>query len=306
MTELYKKYRPTTFKDVVGNRDALRTLAGFFKEKKVPHFLLLTGPSGCGKTTLARIIRHQLKCSDMDYRELNTADFGGIDMVRDLRSKVGLSPVNGETRVWLLDESHGLSSAAMQGLLKLLEDTPDHVYFILATTDPQKLIKTLMTRATEIKLKPLADKEMEELLGKVSANESIPLDESVRDKIINVAEGSPRKALVILDQIRNLPPEKQEEAVTWGYGGAEAIEVARGLLNPKMNWATMAGILKRIEGLPDQSESIRMLVLSYMASVAINNPRMADRAVEVIDCFSEPFFNNKHAGLVLACYESLK
>ena len=304
--ELYKKYRPKTFKQMKGNRNALQGLMGFFKKKEVPHFILLTGNSGTGKTTVARVIREKLDCGDLDYKELNTADFRGIEMVRDIRSKIHLSPVNGKTRIWLIDEAHGLTKDAMQAFLKILEDTPEHVYFIFATTDPQKLLPTIRTRATEIKLSSLNSSQMMELLTWVEAGEGLEITEDVNEKIITVAEGSPRKALVILNQIMGISDEdKQLEMIEGSKYEEEAISIARGLLDPKMTWTEMANILKGIEGLPDQAESIRWLVLSYMSSVALNNPRMAKKAVLIIDCFSETFWNTKQAGLITACHEVL-
>ena len=305
--ELYKKYRPKTLKEMKGNRNALKGLLGFFKKKEVPHFILLTGSSGTGKTTLARIIRNKLDCSDLDYKELNTADFRGIDTVREIRSKMHLSPVSGEVRVWLIDESHAGTKQFQESFLKLLEDTPDHVYFIFATTDPQKLLPTIRTRATEIKLSSLNDKYMMELLTSVEEKEELTISEDVNEKIIKVSDGSPRKALVILNQIMDVADEeKQLDMIEGSQYEAEAIAIARGLLDQRMSWAGMAQILKNIEGLGDQAEGIRWLVLSYMSSVALKNPKLANRATFVIECFSEPFFDTKQAGLIASCHEVLR
>src|SRR5690606_3369465 len=108
----------------------------------IPHAMLFTGPSGCGKTTLARILRVKLRCSDNDFQEINAADFRGIDSIRSMRQQVGAAPLGGDSRIWLIDEAHSMTADAQNAFLKLLEDTPRHVYFFLATTDPQKLKKT--------------------------------------------------------------------------------------------------------------------------------------------------------------------
>ena len=156
--ELYKKHRPKNLKRVFGQSVAIGTLKPLIEAKQVPHSLLLTGPSGCGKTTLARILVKELKCAKADFMEVNCADFRGIDTVRDIRTRMMQAPIGGDCRVWLIDEAHMLTSAAQTAFLKMLEDTPDHIYFFLATTHPQKLLKTIKTRCTEIKLKEMTAK----------------------------------------------------------------------------------------------------------------------------------------------------
>ena len=253
------------------------------------------------------MILAKLGCGDLDYKEMNMVDFRGIEMARDIRSKMHLSPASGKTRVWLLDESQQITSAGASALLKVLEDTPEHVYFIFATTDPQKLLPTIRTRATEIKLSSLNDKYMMELLTSVEEKEELTISEDVNEKIIKVSDGSPRKALVILNQIMDVADEeKQLDMIEGSQYEAEAIAIARGLLDQRMSWAGMAQILKNIEGLGDQAEGIRWLVLSYMSSVALKNPKLANRAAFVIECFSEPFWNTKQAGLIASCHEVLR
>ena len=153
--ELYKKYRPKNFKRIVGQPTITEQLTSMTRSNQFPHSSLFSGPSGCGKTTLARIMRNKLDCGDQDFQEVNCADFRGIDMVRDIRNRMNLAPIGGECRVWLIDEAHQLSSQAQNAFLKILEDTPSHVYFMLATTDPQKLIPTIRTRCAEFKVSSL-------------------------------------------------------------------------------------------------------------------------------------------------------
>jgi len=306
--ELYKKYRPVNFKQVVGQDDVIRILVDFGKRKSVPHCLLFVGPSGCGKTTIARILRKKIKCGDADFQELNVADFRGIDMVRDLRSRMTLSPMTGDTRVWLIDECASLTKDAQNAFLKILEDTPDHVYFFLATTDPQKLLRTIRTRATEIQVKPLTRKGIDELFERVVEGEGKEMpQEEVVDKIFDLSAGSPRKALVLLDQVLDIKDIDQAlDVLTGGANEQDVIELARMLLNPKTQWSQVAKFLKGIDGLDEQVESIRWLVLSYMSTVILNNGANASRAFVALDAFRDHFYDCKKAGLILACRETLE
>jgi DNA polymerase-3 subunit gamma/tau len=139
--ELYLKHRPSLFKQVIGQDDAVNVLQQLLKGDRFPHALLLSGPSGCGKTTLARICRDKLECTGADFQELNGADTRGIDTIREIRSHLNLRPMHGKCRIWYIDEAHKLSNDAQNALLKMLEDTPTTAYFMLATTEPNKLIK---------------------------------------------------------------------------------------------------------------------------------------------------------------------
>ena len=140
MSELYKKHRPKTLARVVGNKSTVEALRSMLEARTLPHTLLFHGPSGTGKTTLARIVKNELGCLPTDFHEHNSSDFRGIDFIRELRSKVNLAAA-GPCRVWIIDECHQLTRDAQNAALKILEDTPSHVYFFLCTTDPQKLIK---------------------------------------------------------------------------------------------------------------------------------------------------------------------
>lgn len=304
--ELYRRHRPASFNQVVGQDEAVKMLTDFGKRNAMPHCLLFTGPSGCGKTTLARIVKTKMKCGDADYQELNTADFRGIDMVREIRARMNLSPMAGKVRVWLIDEAHKLTGDAQNAFLKMLEDPPSHVYFMLATTEPQKLLQTIRTRATEIKVRGLKEKEMAALLDRVCKDEcGSALIQEVRDKIVDLADGSPRKALVLLNQI--LGEEDTESALAALSGGVaekEGIDLARLLLNPRVSWPDITKTLKAIPDLETQSEGIRRLVLAYMASVAMGGGKGCAKAIEVIDCFRLPYYDTGKAGLLLSCWDA--
>lgn len=298
--ELYKKYRPDNFDDIIGQDAAVRTLEAAFENDAVPHFILLIGPSGCGKTTLARIIRKKLHCSRHDFIEDAPRK---IEDVRVIKRRIHQAPMSGKCRVWLVDECHKLTSDAQDEFLKMLEDTPNHVYFLFATTNPQKLKKTVRGRAREIVVKPLNDKSLSMVLGRVCKEEDVEIDSEVIDKIIENSQGSARNTLVYLDAVVNLTDtEEQLEAIAVQAAEKQAFEIVRALLyNTKTTWKEMVIILKATEG--EDVEQIRWLILSCCKTEMLKAGKFANRAFLIIQAFCDNFFDSKQAGLVAACYE---
>ena len=305
--ELYRRYRPTRFKDVLGQPEAVKQLAGMLRENKLPHCLLFSGPSGTGKTTLARILKGKLNCCDRDFIEVNAAESRGIDMVRDLGQSMPLAPwQQGGCRIFLIDEAHKLTSDAQGAFLKKLEDTPQHVYFFLATTDPHKLLPTIRTRATEVVLKLLDDESMSFLLESVIEKEIVNTPEDGRDwgkviqRLVEVCSGSARKALVILHQVMQLPTTgEQLEAIQKQDTARQAIDIARCLMDTKATWPQIAKLLQQVEAEP---EDVRRLVLAYAAKVLLGGSNVS-RAYNVLEVFRAPFYDSGKPGLVWACAE---
>lgn len=302
--ELFRKHRPTTFKQVFGQSKAVKQLQTALKADSLPHQLLFTGPSGCGKTTLARILKSRLDCSDRDFSELNCADFRGIDMVRDVRKAINLHPLGGTSRIWLIDEAHKMTSDAQNAFLKMLEEPPSHVYFMLATTDPVKLIKTIQTRCTEVQTVPMTTDAMNELLAYVLAKEEKTISQEVRDKLVECAEMSARKALVILQTVLGLDNEEEQlNSILRASSQNQAILLARGLMNPRITWPEMVKIIK---GIDEDPEGLRRLVLAYASNTLIgNNPNamILNRAYLICAAFGDNFFDTGRAGLIASCYE---
>lgn len=300
-TELYKKHRPTLLKGMYGQAEAVGMVKVMLEKGTVPHTILFTGPSGCGKTTLARILRAKLNCSEDDFAELNCSDFRGIDMVRDIRSRMGLAPINGVCRIWLIDECHELTKQAQEAFLKILEDTPRHVYFLLATTEPSKLLPTIKSRCTEVRVKVLSASEMLKLLHDVSLKEKTKISDDVLDRVVTIAEGSARKALVLLHQVIGIPDENEqlaslEQADTMHH----AIELARELINPRCSWSDVSKLIKTIEEEPEQ---VRRMLLGYCANIVLSGGKSAPRCCMIIDRFGLNFFDSGKAGLVLAAWD---
>jgi DNA polymerase-3 subunit gamma/tau len=302
---LYKRLRPQKLSAVIGQDAAVQTIKQFGKRKQVPHCLLFNGPSGCGKTTLCRILRGLINCSDVDCTEVNAATANGIDMVRDIQKRCRLAPLQGACRVWIIDECHQLTTQAQNAFLKLLEDTPEHVYFMLATTDPKKLLKTVRSRATEITLKPVPRKTISKYLTEAvrgTYGSGACPEEQVLEAIAEASEGGVRKALVLLDQVIGLSgTEAQLAAVSGADAQAVGIDLCRQLLNTNTPWSAVAKTLKELQ---EDPEAVRHMVLGYARSVLLgNNKKMIHKAADIIHAFSDNFYDSKKAGLAMACYE---
>ena len=297
--ELYRKYRPQSFDDMIGNEATIRTLK---KDLKNKHAFLLTGPTGCGKTTLARIIAKEVGAVNMDFREVDSADFTGVDNIREIRKQAAFSPLEGKAKCWLIDECHKLSNSAQNALLKALEEASESTYFILATTDPQKLLKTVAGRCSQHKVKSLSEKEMMMLLRSVVKSENEMLPKKVYEKIIETAEGHPRNALQILDQVFSANKEDQLEIAGSNADlSKESIDLIKGLLNPGTSWRIIAKILKDLKKKKEDPEQIRLGIIGYCTVIILNgsNNKAAQIIEELID---KPLYESGFNGLVFGCY----
>lgn len=301
---LHLAYRPRDFEELFGNESIAASLKSVLSREDRPHAFLLTGPSGCGKTTVGRIIKNELGCADEDFYEINSSNNRGIDTIREIAQAVNYSPIIGNCKVYLCDEVHGWTRPAMEATLKLLEDCPSHVYFILCTTDPEKLLKTILTRCTTYQVKPLSDKEMLGLLDWVLDCEEKKMSAAVKKEIIRVSEGCPRQALVVLDQVIDLEDTEAlaaVEAVT--VGEAEVIDICRHLIAHK-NWDGIREKLKLVLS-STEPEKLRYAILGYFKAVLLNS-KTHDRASEVIDIFSENTYNSGAAGVCNMVYLACK
>ncbi len=300
---LYLKYRPSELSQIKGNAELVATLEGMLTNiKTCPHSFLLTGQTGCGKTTVGRIIANRLGCKGSDFKEVDSADFRGIDTVREIRKNSTFQAIEGSCRVWLIDECHKMTNDAQNALLKILEDTPSHVYFILCTTDPQKLLPTVKGRCQQFQLLPLDERLMFGLLRRIVTAEKEELHREVYDQIVNSSKGLPRNALQILEQVLQVPQENRLEAAKKAEAEVvQSIELCRALLNGN-SWKQISAILS---GLKDQEpEGIRRAVLGYCQAVLLKGDMQ--RAGAVLEAFIDPFYDSGFPQLVYACYSVTK
>jgi DNA polymerase III gamma/tau subunit len=299
--ELYRRYRPKSFKDIIGQKEQLQILSKFVKKGNLPHCIMLTGITGIGKTTIARILKNKLQCNDLDYKEVNCASDRGIDAARDISNNIWTGGLAGPTRVWCLDEFHQTTTAAQQSLLKTLEDFPPHAYIFILTSEPHKVIKAIHSRSTQIKLSPLQPSEICQLVQHVADREEIELTEDVRDKIAEVSEGSARKALVVLNQIQGLSNEEEMlEAIQKADLKKAAFDLAKLLFYPKPSWKDISKAIKDME---EEPETVRRVILGYAQTVCLGGGANMKRAAAVLDSFREPLYDIGKPGLTLCCYD---
>ncbi len=295
---LYHKHRPTQLEAVIGNTEVVESLRAALTKDDPPHAYLFHGPSGCGKTTLARIAATMLGCVGDDFREIDSADFRGIDSIRDIRKQASFQGLNGGRRGWLLDECHKLSNDAQNALLKALEDPPSHVYYFLATTDPQKLIDTIKGRCAKFQVQLLTELQMKRLLRQVTQIEGDSIEKEVYEQIILDAQGHARNALQILEKVLDAKPEDRlKTAKQSAEMVSKTIELCRALLDGSP-WSKIRAILAGLK--EEQPESIRQAVLGYCASILLNKDE--NLAAAVMEAFASPTYDTGFPGIVYAAY----
>lgn len=301
---LYHKYRPICLEEVVGNESEIEIIRAELQRGDSPHAFLFYGPTGCGKTTLGRIVAKGLACKGNDFKEIDSADFRGIDTIREIRKQSQYLPMEGKCRVWLLDECHKLSSDAQNAMLKALEDTPSHVYYILSTTEPQKLLPTIKGRCSQHQVTPLSDSQMFSLLRKVIKNENENLQKIVYKQIIQDSLGSPRNALQILDQVLSVPSDQRLlVARKQAEMQSQVIELCRALLS-KTGWKKISNVLSDLQGQGQEPESIKRAIIGYFSSVLLKEDNMI--AGLIIEEFLKLSFYDGFPGIIFACYSIIK
>jgi len=297
-------YRPELFDEVVGNIKIIKSIESILNRNRsnIPSSWLFTGPSGCGKTTLARIIASELDCREDDLTELDAADFRGIDNIRDIREQMRYAPIKSKCRVWILDECHQLTKDAQEALLKGLEDTPVHVFFILCTTEPKKLKATLRNRCIHFVVEPISNQDMVTFLYEVAFEEDKKIGKIICQKIAENSHGSCRLALQTLETVLSLPLKDMLDSIQKNSEkDHEIIDLCRALFKGE-SWGNVAQILKSIDG--EQPESIRLAVMGYCSSILLNG-KDSEQAFIVMDSFKEPLYVNGKAGLILMAYEAM-
>ena len=313
---LHIAHRPNDFSEIVGNEIIIKKIETILKRKgDWPHTWLFQGPTGSGKTTTARIVSRCLGCEpaseNQDFCEINMSSARGIDAAREIQRNMVFMPMSkgGKSRVYLLEECHMATKDAQHSLLRALEDTPGHVYFLLCTTEPEKLLPTIRNRCSTFEVKNLDRGQLTLLVNRVlKAEGEEGVGKDVVEAIVNGSDGCPRQALVLLDQVIDLDPSEMLDAVGVTEASRKQVyELSNGLLYG--DWNQVRKIIfdqKTNEFLLDEDpETVRRMVNGRMHREVLkqSNPNSDKfvRALLILSCFSDPFFYTGRSGLTKAC-----
>ncbi|MBW3561931.1 MAG: DNA polymerase III subunit gamma/tau [Actinobacteria bacterium] len=281
---LYRKYRPQSFEEVVGQRHVTQTLANAIAEDRLHHAYLFTGPRGTGKTSTARILAKAVNCeqgptaepcqtcaqcvavtqgSAVDVIELDMASHGGVDDARELRERALFAPAGARRKVYILDEVHMASNAAFNALLKLIEEPPGHVMFAMATTEPNKIIPTIMSRVQRLDLRRVGAQEVGEHVRRLAELEGFEIADAAVEAVVRAGDGSVRDTLSVLDQVRSYasgPVTAEHVAQLLGHTPADRVFDTVALIAAQ----DLAGLMVMVQDLQREGHDLRRFALDLV------------------------------------------
>ena len=323
---LYRKYRPKDFGSVVGQESLVKTLKNSVKNNSFCHAYMFFGPRGTGKTTLSKIFARTINCLSpidgnacgkcdncinsyakecVDIIEIDAASNNGVDEIRELKNKISLVPAQLKYKVYIIDEVHMLSLGAFNALLKTLEEPPEHAIFILATTDPQKVPETIISRCQCFSFKRISENNIVDRLRYICNEENIIIDDDVLMEIALASEGGMRDALGLLDKLRSFIDDKITIDDFVELNGLVTQADLKKLINSIMN-GDNANVLNLISFYNDSGKNLIQIisqVMHYLRNILISHyvsnemcEYNVDLVIQLINIINEKMFDIKKSG----------
>ena len=301
---LYRTYRPSTFEEVAGQQHIVQTIKNALATGKIAHAYLFAGPRGTGKTTMAKLLAKALNCehgigcqcneckncvainegTHPDVLEIDAASNNSVDEVRDLIDKVKYGTILGRYKVYIIDEVHMMTPSAFNALLKTLEEPPEHVIFILATTEPHKILPTILSRCQRYDFSKVSDADIKERIRVVLEKENIPYNDEAVNLIISLADGGMRDALSILDQVLAYSGDQLNVQDVLDIFALESTEEKIELINSIIN-SDVNDILRRLSSYTERGSDIKRLtndLLMMLKDVMIYSTSSSSRYLQVL------------------------
>ena len=301
---LYRTYRPSKFEEVAGQQHIVKTLRNALATGKIAHAYLFAGPRGTGKTTMAKLLAKALNCehgigcqcnecknclainegTHPDVLEIDAASNNGVDEIRDLIDKVKYGTILGRYKVYIIDEVHMMTAGAFNALLKTLEEPPEHVIFILATTEPHKILPTILSRCQRYDFSKVSDNDIKERIKVVLQKENIAFNEEAVDLIISLADGGMRDALSILDQVLAYSGDQLNTKDVLDIFALESTEEKIALINSIIK-GNIPDILDRLSAYIAKGTDIKRLtndLLMMLKDVLIYQESSSDKYLQIL------------------------
>ena len=320
---LYRKYRPKSFEDVVGQEVIVQTLTNAVKNDMVSHAYLFNGPRGTGKTSIAKIYAKILNCNDLndmkacekcdsctqinnnqniDVIEIDAASNNGVDEIREIRNKIGLVPSNSKYKIYIIDEVHMLTNQAFNALLKTLEEPPKHIIFIFATTEPHKIPTTILSRCQRFDFKKMHDEKIVKRLKQIVEIEQIKITDEALKEIAFLSDGGLRDSISLLDQAISYSDDEITVQNIHDINGSITKEEVRSLINYLCD-KNLEECLKSIESYDANGKSMSKIVRSVIEelkniSLYCNAPNFFDNDDEFYKLIKEKTNNNLLYGYI--------
>jgi len=312
---LYRKYRPKTFDDVVGQDVIIQTLKNSISNNKISHAYLLTGPRGCGKTTIAKIFAQLVNCENpkennlcgecvfcthikeqtMDIIEMDAASNNGVDEIREINNKVNLVPSIGKYKIYIIDEVHMLTIGAFNALLKTLEEPPSHVIFILATTDPQKVPITILSRCQRFDLKKISEQKIAERLEYICEEENIDYEADALFEIAKLGDGCLRDSISILDQVVSYTNKIITVSDVHAVNGTISLEEISKLMN-NVKTKNLTNIINSITEYTNQGKSVIKInedIINYLKTCLLLKNKIEIKDIDKYNNYSDNYSVNE-------------